>query len=127
MRTATLTLHFMGKLVSQKTHGPRICNMRTKDVHKKTFIFGSIWKNGKTSELEFLMKVPMRDVLRTSFSRPSFFFFYPPSLGNFLIYVMCYQLAKIEKKNYKYKYQFPKFPIINCIFAQKNLSFFAVI
>ena len=60
-----------------KAHFPvdtRTKNMRTKGVHKKTFIFGSIWRNGKTSELEFLMKVPMRDVLRTSFSRPSFFF-----------------------------------------------------
>ena len=27
----------------------RTKNVRTKDVHKRTFIFGSIWKHGKTS------------------------------------------------------------------------------
>ena len=57
-------------------------------------------------------------VLKTSFSSPSFFFL-PHSLGNILMYVMCYQLHKIENNNY----QFPKFPIKNCIFAQENLSF----
>ena len=64
----------------------RTKNVRTKDVHKRTFIFGSIWKHGKTSQSERLMNVPMRYVLNTSFSRPSFFF---PSL---------------ENKNYKDKY-----------------------
>ena len=34
-------------------------NVRTKDVHKRTFIFGSIWKHGKTSQSERLMNVPM--------------------------------------------------------------------
>ena len=37
----------------------RTKNVRTKDVHKRTFIFGSIWKHGKTSQSERLMNVPM--------------------------------------------------------------------
>ena len=37
----------------------RTKNVRTKDVHKRTFIFGSIWKHGKTSQSEHLMNVPM--------------------------------------------------------------------
>ena len=49
-------------------------SVRTKDVHKRTFIFGSNWKHGKTSQSERLMNVPIRYVLKTSFSRPSFFF-----------------------------------------------------
>ena len=49
-----------------------------KDVHKRTFISGSNWKHGKTSQSERLMNVPIRYVLKTSFSRPSFFF--SPSL-----------------------------------------------
>ena len=52
----------------------RTKNVRTKDVHKRTFIFGSNWKHGKTSQSERLMNVPIRYVLKTSFSRPSFFF-----------------------------------------------------
>ena len=52
----------------------RTKNVRTKDVHKRTFIFGSIWKHGKTSQSERIMSVPMRYVLKTSFSRHSFFF-----------------------------------------------------
>ena len=35
--------------------GTRTKNVRTKDVHKRTFIFGSIWKHGKMSESEHLM------------------------------------------------------------------------
>ena len=45
-------------------------NVRAKDVHKRTFIFGSIWKHEKTSESESVMNVPMMYVLKTSFSRP---------------------------------------------------------
>ena len=52
-----------------------------KDVHKRTFISGSIWKHAKTSQSERLMNVPMRYVLKTSFSCPSFFFL-PNSLEN---------------------------------------------
>ena len=37
----------------------RTKNVRTKDVHERTFIFGSIWKHGKTSQSERLMNVPM--------------------------------------------------------------------
>ena len=37
----------------------RTKNVRTKDVHKRTFISGSIWKHGKTSHSERLMNVPM--------------------------------------------------------------------
>ena len=37
----------------------RTKNVRTKDVHKRTFIFGSIWKHGKMSQSEHLMNVPM--------------------------------------------------------------------
>ena len=84
----------IGKIMSQKrfedvqwtsSFGPkcnlvdaRTKNVRRKDVHKRTFTFGSIWKPRKTSELELLINVPKRDVLQTSFSRPWFFF--SPSL-----------------------------------------------
>ena len=37
----------------------RTKNVPTKDVHKGTFIFGSIWKHEKTSKSERLMNVPM--------------------------------------------------------------------
>ena len=39
----------------------RTKNVRTKDVHKRTFIFGSIWKwkHGETSQSERLINVPM--------------------------------------------------------------------
>ena len=82
----------------------RTRNVPTKDVHKRTAIFGSICNHGKTSASQRLMNVPMRYVLRTSFSCPSSFFF-SLSLGNFFIDVMCYQLEKIHNKNCKYKYQ----------------------
>ena len=123
---------------------------RSKDVHIRASLNGSAGKYWKTSWKERLMYVLKRtsyvrlekNVLctswkerlmyvlnRTSYVRlkdvvfKSLIFFLPHSLGNFLMYVMCYQLQKIENN----KYQFPKFPIINCIFAQKNLSFFAII
>lgn len=32
-------------------------NLRTKDSHKRTLIFGPVWKQGKTSESELLMNV----------------------------------------------------------------------
>ena len=35
----------------------RTKNVRTKDVPKRTFIFGSVWKHGKTSDSECLMNV----------------------------------------------------------------------
>ena len=82
----------------------RTRNAPTKDVHKRTAIFGSFSNHGKTSASQRLMNVQMRYVLRTSFSWPSSFFF-SHSLGNFFIDVMCYQLEKIQNKNYKYKYQ----------------------
>ena len=59
----------------------RTKNVSTKYVHKRTFIFGSNWKHGKTSQSERLMNVPLRYVLKMSFSRPSFFFL-PHSLEN---------------------------------------------
>ena len=37
----------------------RTKNVRTKDVHKRTFIFGSIWKHGKTSQSKRVMNVPI--------------------------------------------------------------------
>ena len=52
----------------------RTKNVHTKDAHKRTFIFDSIWKHGKTCQLERLVNIPMKYVLKTSFSRPSFFF-----------------------------------------------------
>lgn len=52
----------------------RTINARTKDVHERTFIFSSIWKHEKRSELVHLMNVSMRYVLKTLLSFPWFFF-----------------------------------------------------
>ena len=79
-------------------------NVRTIGVYKRTAIFGSICNHGKTSASQSLMNVLMRYVLRTPFSCPSSVFF-SSWLRNFFIDVMCYQLEKIQNKNYKYKYQ----------------------
>ena len=70
------------KISKQEKENPvdtRTKNVRTKDVHKRTFIFGSIWKHGKTFQSE-----RFKDVFFTSL------IFFLPHL--------------IENKNYKDKY-----------------------
>ena len=47
--------------------------VRTKDVYKRTFIFGSIWKHGKTFESESLMNVTFGTSQRRLFQVPRFF------------------------------------------------------
>ena len=63
----------------------RTINARTKDVHERTFIFGSFWKHGKTSESERSDEVRLKDVVFMS-----------------LIFFLAHSL---ENKNQKYKYQ----------------------
>ena len=73
VKLATLSLNFrlqiqlkvclsnLGEV--QKEHlipvDTRTKNVRTKDVHKRKFIFGAIWKHGKTFQSERLMNVSM--------------------------------------------------------------------
>ena len=79
-----------------------------KNVCQNTFIKGRscLVKFGNTEEhlnLNILWTFQWGTSERRRFYVPHFFL--PHSLENFLIYVMCYQLEKIENKSYKYKYQ----------------------
>ena len=89
-------------VVTEKTHGPKM-------YVQKTFIKGRSYlvQFGNTE------RRPNQKVLSTSDSGRLkdvvfifLFFLLPHSLRNFLVYVICYQLEKIENKNYKCKYQF---------------------
>ena len=91
---------------------------RTSYVRPEKNVLCTSWKEHFMYVVNRTSDVRLKDVVFKSL-----IFFLSHSLGNFLMYVMCYQLQKTENN----KYHFQKFPIINCIFAQKNLSFFAII
>ena len=91
---------------------------RTSYVRPEKNILCTSWKERLMNVLNRTSYVSLKDVVFKSL-----IFFLPHSVEDLLMYGMCYQLQKIENK----KYQFQKFPIINCIFAQKNPFFFATI